>query len=810
MQVPDSFPPHSQMLANGMRVTLRHAPDLARSAAVLRVAAASHDVPLAWPGLAHFLEHLFFLGTERFPAGQTLMAYVQRHGGQINARTAERTTEFFIELPPSAFAEGLDRLQDMISHPRLDPEDQLREREVLHAEFIAWSQDTAAQRQIALYEGLSPGHPLRAFHAGNRDSLAVPEPAFQEALHDFYQTFYQSGQMTLSLAGPQDLDTLKALAQQFANAMPAGEGVVRPAPPKLMASSQNCYHRDHEGCLDLLFALEELPSATPQALAFLCTCLENPKPGGLLATLRARGLADSLTAAPLYEYADQALLHLQFKLDNGQVPSGVEPLLRDWLGFFAAHDDWATLRQSFALRLQCRQQTETALHRARRDSEQRECPVSEQDLTRLREILKQLAPAKDAVEQWQLPSPNPFLQALSEPPRAGLIRGQTSAHRGLRTFAQDRSRGRREASPLQFSPALTDTTPAGAIYLRWQLPGEAPLDLPARLERHLHEIREDAQQAGVDVSFEAGGDQWLLKLVGLQAPMPKVLEHILARMEHPLSTTPAPHEAPLIPIRHLLKQLPISLRSDAAQRLDPHNLATIWTSARWDGLAMGLSAATQGLLGRAMARIPGIAALQAAPNTAPAGQRIWKTLRTHGDEPAMLLFCPAPSSSLADEAAWRLLAQLCQTSFYQRMRVELQLGYAVFSGLKQLNGQTGLLFGIQSPSAPAAQLIAHVEAFLASMPALIQQSDAASLAHQQQILADQFQLATMPLTQAAELLWQGKLAGRSATYVEELAQAITLIDHGQLLHAAAKLINAEAARTCLSNAPCPGAPWANG
>ena len=94
-------------LANGLRVSLRHAPRLKRSAAVLQVAAGSHDVPLAWPGLAHFLEHLLFLGTERFPTDKGLMAYVQRHGGQVNASTRERTTDFFVELPVSAFADGL-------------------------------------------------------------------------------------------------------------------------------------------------------------------------------------------------------------------------------------------------------------------------------------------------------------------------------------------------------------------------------------------------------------------------------------------------------------------------------------------------------------------------------------------------------------------------------------------------------------------------------------------------------------------------------------------------------------------------------
>ena len=62
-------------LANGLQLTLRHAPRLKRSAAALRVHAGSHDAPTRWPGLAHFLEHLFFLGTSRFPLDDGLMRY---------------------------------------------------------------------------------------------------------------------------------------------------------------------------------------------------------------------------------------------------------------------------------------------------------------------------------------------------------------------------------------------------------------------------------------------------------------------------------------------------------------------------------------------------------------------------------------------------------------------------------------------------------------------------------------------------------------------------------------------------------------
>jgi secreted Zn-dependent insulinase-like peptidase len=89
-------------LANGLQLTLRHAPRLKRSAAALRVHAGSHDAPAKWPGLAHFLEHLFFLGTPRFPLEDGLMRYVQALGGQVNASTRERTTDFSSRCPQHA------------------------------------------------------------------------------------------------------------------------------------------------------------------------------------------------------------------------------------------------------------------------------------------------------------------------------------------------------------------------------------------------------------------------------------------------------------------------------------------------------------------------------------------------------------------------------------------------------------------------------------------------------------------------------------------------------------------------------------
>ncbi|VVP94685.1 hypothetical protein PS934_01948 [Pseudomonas fluorescens] len=797
--------PHTETLANGLRVTLRHAPNLKRCAAALRVAAGSHDVPLAWPGLAHFLEHLLFLGTERFPAGQGLMAYVQSHGGQVNARTSERTTDYFFELPPQAFAGGLERLSDMLAHPRMNPDDQQREREVLQAEFVTWSQDPVAQQQRALFDGLSEIHPLRGFHAGNRDSLPVSQPEFQQALQDFYQRFYQTGQMTLSLAGPQSLDELRGLAETFASVIAGGEKATQQSPAPLMATSNASYQQAGECRLDLLFALQALPDSAAEALGFLCHWLNAEKPGGLLADLRERGLAEKLKAESLYQFAGQALLHFEFTLPANSLTTGIREQLMDWLGFFA-RQDWSPLREEYATLLQRQQQVSSALQLARLDSEQREVGLSDQGVTALKQVLNQIGAVDNFSGPWQLPAPNPFLHSEAPAANAGLIRGQTSAHRGLRTFAQDRSRSRRERSPMQFSQAWPDNSAEGAIYLRWRLDSAPGSNLQSRLENHLQPLREDAHQAGVDFSFSASGNEWLLKLNGLQEPMPSVLEHVLKELIKPDAAVSQAESTSvaLIPIRQLLKALPDHCLEHGASSDD---LQQLWSSARWDGLAIGLSAQTQAAMGLALSRIPGTPDNQLTPPSSILAQHLWSTADTASNEHALLLFCPTATQEMADEAAWRLLAHVCQTPFYQRLRVELQLGYAVFSALRQIHGQTGLLFGVQSPGIAPEGLLQHIEQFLNRLPQLIHALDDTTFNAQRQALADQFCSAALTTGQAAELLWQGKLAGRSSDYLTQLPEAIVRIDRTALLAAAQRLNQAEGGWLCLANSAAPGAPW---
>lgn len=818
MPASDSSTHRSLTLSNGLSVSLCSAPRLKRCAATLRVAAGSHDVPEQWPGLAHFLEHLFFLGTERFPADENLMAYVQRHGGQLNASTRERTTDFFFELPAAVFAEGLDRLCEMLAHPRLSMADQRREREVLHAEFIAWARDAASRNHLKRLQPISPLHPLRWFHAGNRFSLPIPRPAFQQALQDFYRQFYQAGQMTLSLVGPQSLDVLQALAETCGGYFATGSRVDQRKPPALMDKSAGQRTEDAPGQLHLMFACEGLPQGHEQAAAFLCTWMNNAQSGGLVATLRDQRLVESLKAQVLYEFDGQVLLSVEAVLNDALAAEGtpstegarlpaktsdvrtqISDLLFNWLTFFKAH--YRQLLNEYALLEQRRLSVESALALARHycGETTTEPGLSEQAIRAVDALLANitpqtlLPPSADIAEHplpsidWRLPAPNPFLRPSPQ---------TESLDAPLPSFT--------------FSEVLPANGEATA-YLRWTLAAPQP-KLVLMLTDSLKSLTADALQAGVTLAFSAYGPFWQLKVSGLAEPIPAVMKQALRLIGQPdpktLSRYGQPNQEPApIPIRQLLKVLPDRFLNSATAP-ENRDLQSTWANARWIGFATGLDGLAQRALTHALSLIPGVPEEQPSHPPALMPGRRWEHETPETSEDAVLVFYPSPSTLIEDEAIWRLFAHLVQAPFYKRLRVELQLGYAVFSGLRQIAGQSGLLFGVQSPSATAEQLVEHIESFMRTLPELIENAD---LPARITALQNPLDPENLDNAQAAEMLWQAHLAGHSAHYLERLQHSFAHLQQDELQRAASRVALPQTTMFCLSNRPSPSAtgPAAN-
>ena len=97
------------VLENGLKVYLLSDPNFNVSAASVSVEVGSLDNPDKRQGLAHFLEHMLFLGTEKYPDVDEYSSYLKTYGGYSNAYTASDHTNYQFQVLPDGFEGALDR-----------------------------------------------------------------------------------------------------------------------------------------------------------------------------------------------------------------------------------------------------------------------------------------------------------------------------------------------------------------------------------------------------------------------------------------------------------------------------------------------------------------------------------------------------------------------------------------------------------------------------------------------------------------------------------------------------------------------------
>ncbi|EIK53667.1 pyrroloquinoline quinone biosynthesis protein F [Stutzerimonas stutzeri TS44] len=809
---------------DGLRVRLLRLPAGSQAAALVRVHAGAHDAPAAYPGLAHFLEHLLFLGSASYPVEDSLMAFVQGCGGQLNASTRERHTDFFFQLSAENFQGGLQRLLDMLARPLLDPAAQLREREVLQAEYLARAQDSETLCDAAHGTALDTVHPFAAFHAGNRASLPVESAAFQQALRVYHQRFYHAGALELLVAAPLEPAALLSLLEAPQCRLAARAQPSRSLPP-LHAAPRSARLQLANGRprLEAAFCLDGMPRGSAAALDTLASSLQAETPGSLFAVLRDHGWIDRLRLRVPYWHADQGVVVIEFGL-TGQglaARAGIINALHSWLSFLGQEavltpcwDEYRRVRERSL-------QVMPPLARLRYWVEPEAMLAHEQPDTvyqALREVVLRLQSAPAILTADPRPAPSietagfTLHLAAEELPTIAPLAWRWTLPAGNAWL-----RARPLPSPTQAEPALRcvgplDANGQGALFLHWRFDGASPGGLWHVLDRALRPAIQAARQAGVELRFEDFGNGWCLSLFGYAAALPVITDDLLKLLGEPpvgayvdgdrqFAETARLHGEELL-IRQLIGRLPRLLGSaDAAVSvpLDRAALSAAWTRARWQALAVGLAPELNDALHVVLRDTPGRPLREPADATQPwyAERRLWWCVGEPAAETAVLLFCPLPTRDARQEATWRALARAMESGFFRRLRSELQLGYAVFCGFRQFGEHAGILFAVQSPSATAAQIVAHIEEFLARLSESLDADTA-------QVPGDS---ALDDPRQRAERIWQACLAGQAIDHPAHVAAAMHELQPEALRAALATLRNAQGGWCCLANAAAPDARW---
>ena len=198
-----------------------------RNAAVaVVVKAGSYDDPKECQGMAHFLEHMLFMGTKEYPDENAYDVFVNTHGGSDNAYTEMEYTLYHLEIPQTYLKKGMNMLSQFFSGTALLRPDAVdREVNAIESEFrLSYQNDSCRQQQLYCHTSSHPEKDMFAW--GNLESLIhIPKskyPQFNvmDSLRTFYQTHYHAQNINVVVMGAYSLDQLQQYVLQSFSCVP--------------------------------------------------------------------------------------------------------------------------------------------------------------------------------------------------------------------------------------------------------------------------------------------------------------------------------------------------------------------------------------------------------------------------------------------------------------------------------------------------------------------------------------------------------------------------------------------------------------
>lgn len=316
-------------LPNGLRVLLCSDPTSNEAAAAMDVHVGACSDPPGVAGLAHFTEHMLFLGTKKYPKEDSFESFLSSHGGTSNAFTDSENTVYFFSLnaADNVVEDALLRFGSFFSCPLFTESATGRELNAIESEHAKNLQSDIFRNFQINKARANQDHPFAKFFTGNKRTLLDDTKAagidLRNELIQFYNRYYSANQMTLAIVSPQPLEALQRVVadafgdiparsvavpeQSWAGILPfttsntlvgSFEHVVQIVPVsdlrQIQLSWPIVYKSDQERTLSTLIKPAE----------YVAHLLGHEGPRSLLSVLKQKGWANSLGCAVSDELSD--------------------------------------------------------------------------------------------------------------------------------------------------------------------------------------------------------------------------------------------------------------------------------------------------------------------------------------------------------------------------------------------------------------------------------------------------------------------------------------------------------------------------
>lgn len=206
------LPYHQTTLPNGLRLITVPMPS-AHSVSVsvfLKAGSRLEEEPVN--GLAHFLEHMVFKGTQKYPNQKEISEAVEGVGGILNAYTSEEEVCFWVKVTKDYFERGLEVLSELCCSPLIEEVQIEKERGVIIEEIRRYEDNPAVLILHKISEVFWGGNSLGRPILGSEENIKKME---RKDFVNFRDQFYQTPSAVVAVAGNIDSEQISDLVAQY-------------------------------------------------------------------------------------------------------------------------------------------------------------------------------------------------------------------------------------------------------------------------------------------------------------------------------------------------------------------------------------------------------------------------------------------------------------------------------------------------------------------------------------------------------------------------------------------------------------------
>jgi predicted Zn-dependent peptidase len=197
------------------------------------LARGSRHEPLEQSGIAHFVEHMLFKGTDTRSA-EDIAQTIDSIGGQMDAFTAKEYASYYFKVLDEHLPLAVEVLADIVMHPAFSDGDIGREKKVV-LEEIKMVEDTPDDLVHELFtESFWQGHPLGRPILGTKETV---EALTQDGLRRYFTSTYCAPNLIIAAVGNIEHEQVKDLVTRAFDGLPERSAPVTEAPPRVVPAT---------------------------------------------------------------------------------------------------------------------------------------------------------------------------------------------------------------------------------------------------------------------------------------------------------------------------------------------------------------------------------------------------------------------------------------------------------------------------------------------------------------------------------------------------------------------------------------------